>query len=44
VTQNFVQTMAMLRDTTGVDLNAIVKRYAAVPQAEAPAAASTPAA
>ena len=44
VTQNFVQTMAMLRDTTGVDLNAIVKRYAAVPQVEAPAAASTPAA
>ena len=44
VTQNFVQTMAMLRDTTGVDLNAIVKRYAAVPQAEPPAAASTPAA
>ncbi len=44
VTQNFVQTMAMLRDTTGVDLNAIVKRYAAVPQAEAPTAASTPAA
>ena len=47
VTDNLVQTMAMLKNTTGVDLEAIVKRYASADKtsalSEAPATLVAPA-
>ncbi len=36
LTANLVQTLSMLKSTTGVDLESIVKRYAAVGQTQRP--------